>query len=435
MKKIILKLFFILTFLAVFSQTDYSQWSQYQLGASHYPFDVFFINEITGWAAGAGLIVHFTTNAGLNWVVISDPGSSDRIECLHFANINTGWAGTFAGKVRKTTNGGLNWSESSVAVNKNILDIYFLDENTGWLTGQDGLFRRTTNGGNSWISPVNFMSQTGNSVHFINSQTGFVAGFYHTAVSTNGGDFWTLTYLGDVYAYSIKFLDQQTGWVIGARVINGNASGLYVLKTINSGGNWNVICSDSAFYGYHTVTTDAFFITEQVGYLVGRYGFAPPPSSWSGMMKKTTNGGISWFNFPGFYNQYSVEAITFVNNQTGFAVGNHNGLGIIYKTTNANGIVTLNSEIPNQFSLYQNYPNPFNPQTKIKFQIPAGFATQTILTVYDIHGREVAVLINEQLKPGTYEVDWDSSSFPSGVYFYTITSGSFKETRKMVLLK
>ena len=99
------------------------------------------------------------------------------------------------------------------------------------------------------------------------------------------------------------------------------------------------------------------------------------------------------------------------------------------------GIDPISSEIPSQFSLSQNYPNPFNPATKIKFAIPFGYASQTVLSVYDILGREVEVLVNEQLRPGTYEVDWEASSFPSRVYFYTITSGTFKETRKMVLLK
>ncbi|NOS84682.1 MAG: T9SS type A sorting domain-containing protein [Ignavibacteria bacterium] len=99
------------------------------------------------------------------------------------------------------------------------------------------------------------------------------------------------------------------------------------------------------------------------------------------------------------------------------------------------GIDPVSSEIPSQFSLSQNYPNPFNPATKIKFAIPAGYASQTILSVYDILGRQVAVLVNEQLKPGTYEVDWYASVYPSGVYFYKINLGSFFEIKRMVLLK
>ncbi len=99
------------------------------------------------------------------------------------------------------------------------------------------------------------------------------------------------------------------------------------------------------------------------------------------------------------------------------------------------GIEPISSEIPSEFSLSQNYPNPFNPATKIKFAIPPGYASQTSLSVYDILGRQVAVLVNQQLRPGSYEVDWDASAYPSGVYLYTVSSVSFNETKKMVLLK
>jgi hypothetical protein len=98
----------------------------------------------------------------------------------------------------------------------------------------------------------------------------------------------------------------------------------------------------------------------------------------------------------------------------------------------------VSTEIPAVFSLSQNYPNPFNPQTKIKFDVPANVRGQTSnvkLIIYDLLGREVATLVNEELKPGTYEADWDGSNFSSGVYFYKIISNEFTETRKMVLMK
>ncbi len=112
---------------------------------------------------------------------------------------------------------------------------------------------------------------------------------------------------------------------------------------------------------------------------------------------------------------------------------------IVYgDTSGLTGISSVNSDIPNSFSLSQNYPNPFNPQTKIKFAIPSNLKGQTSnvkLIIYDLLGREVATLVNEELKPGTYEADWDGSNFSSGVYFYKIISGDFTETKKMVLMK
>ncbi len=87
----------------------------------------------------------------------------------------------------------------------------------------------------------------------------------------------------------------------------------------------------------------------------------------------------------------------------------------------------------NSFQLEQNFPNPFNPATNIKFRIAEfGF---TILKVYDVLGNEVATLVNEEKPAGEYEVIFSGDGLPSGIYFYRLTTGSFSETRKMLLLK
>lgn len=96
--------------------------------------------------------------------------------------------------------------------------------------------------------------------------------------------------------------------------------------------------------------------------------------------------------------------------------------------------------IPTEFMLHQNYPNPFNPSTKIKFVIPAieaGHATslQTKLIVFDILGKEKATLVNETKAPGMYEIEFNASNLPSGIYFYSLSVGNFYETNKMMLLK
>ncbi|KUG25136.1 hypothetical protein ASZ90_005047 [hydrocarbon metagenome] len=104
------------------------------------------------------------------------------------------------------------------------------------------------------------------------------------------------------------------------------------------------------------------------------------------------------------------------------------------------GSVGNNEKLENAISLHQNYPNPFNPTTKIKFTIPnvgdENFRPlQTQLIVYDILGREIKTLLNKPMQPGEYEVEFDATGLPSGVYFYRLTSGSFSQTRKMVLLR
>ena len=91
------------------------------------------------------------------------------------------------------------------------------------------------------------------------------------------------------------------------------------------------------------------------------------------------------------------------------------------------------NSIPSEYSLFQNYPNPFNPSTTITYQIPqTGFVT---LKVYDILGREVATLVNEEKAAGNYEVQFTGNGLTSGIYFYQINAGAYFDTKKMVLLR
>jgi hypothetical protein len=103
----------------------------------------------------------------------------------------------------------------------------------------------------------------------------------------------------------------------------------------------------------------------------------------------------------------------------------------------------VGNEIPDRYSLSQNYPNPFNPVTKIKFDIASnnyfplerGAGGMTILKVYNILGKEIATLVNEQLLPGTYEVAFDGSKLSNGVYFYKLSTVNFTDTKRMLLIK
>jgi hypothetical protein len=89
--------------------------------------------------------------------------------------------------------------------------------------------------------------------------------------------------------------------------------------------------------------------------------------------------------------------------------------------------------LPTAFVLDQNYPNPFNPETKIEFSITRSSLVN--LKIFDVLGREVAVLLNEKMPAGRYSVKWDASRFSSGIYFYRLQAGKFRETKRMILLK
>ncbi len=155
----------------------------------------------------------------------------------------------------------------------------------------------------------------------------------------------------------------------------------------------------------------------------------PPPPNWSKYGRQYVYGigkildGL-WYQ-PGVTNWMELKGCVINGNLMG-------------DTNTFVGINQINSESPEKFELSQNYPNPFNPVTKIKFQIPASVETSrwyVLVLIYDALGRKVTSLVNQQLQPGTYEVSWDASAYPSGVYYYKLESGSFTETKKMVLIK
>jgi hypothetical protein len=118
------------------------------------------------------------------------------------------------------------------------------------------------------------------------------------------------------------------------------------------------------------------------------------------------------------------------------ATGFNDVQGVAYTTTGSPPVSVdddVNTTIPTEFSLAQNFPNPFNPNTKIKYSIPV--LSFVLLKVYDVLGSEVVTLIDEEKSIGNYEVEFDATSLPSGIYFYRLQAGSFVETKKMMLLK
>ncbi len=156
---------------------------------------------------------------------------------------------------------------------------------------------------------------------------------------------------------------------------------------------------------------------------------------WVSISPTNNGGGTTYFVYL-VHQQDSIPG-TYVNMQPV-----HTSYMMHTKITVLNvqepGIKQIGTEIPKQYSLEQNYPNPFNPKTIIRFDVTSNVKSQTSnvkLVVYDALGKEIAVLVNEQLQPGTYEVDFDGSNFASGLYYYKLIAGDFTETKKMVLIK
>ena len=96
-------------------------------------------------------------------------------------------------------------------------------------------------------------------------------------------------------------------------------------------------------------------------------------------------------------------------------------------------VVNVDLETATEFALEQNYPNPFNPSTKISYSIPK--ASNVKLTVFNLLGQEIQVLVNETKEAGIHEINFNAQSLNSGMYLYKIESGSFTQTKKMTLIK
>ena len=126
-------------------------------------------------------------------------------------------------------------------------------------------------------------------------------------------------------------------------------------------------------------------------------------------------------DIPGFDELVDVESFR-VNQET------------VFTSTVLTSIEPTNGELPEEFKLYAAYPNPFNPVTTIRFDV-GSTSHESTLRIYDVSGRNVATLINGQLQPGSYEVQWDARGFASGIYFSELISGTKRHTQKMVLLK
>jgi hypothetical protein len=163
-------------------------------------------------------------------------------------------------------------------------------------------------------------------------------------------------------------------------------------------------------------------------------------ASFDGMFK-TTNGGGSWFRWTNGLSQFSrVTDISFIDstsiNSRFYAVISTYGRGFYWREINGDEMVPVNnnnSNVPSSYSLRQNYPNPFNPSTTISFDLPK--PSNVKVTVYDIQGKELHVLLNEHRTAGIHRVQWDASGFSSGVYFYKIESAEFNDVKKMMLVK
>jgi hypothetical protein len=210
-----------------------------------------------------------------------------------------------------------------------------------------------------------------------------------------------------------------------------------VFDTSKSVGSTVSNSTGNLYFGFNPVRGD--FIAPFKGIIdeVRIWNIARTESEIQSTMNQSLNG-----NETGLIGYWKFDEGT--GTTTSDATSNHNN-GTISGATWVPGPTPVENENnftqPDQFSLQQNYPNPFNPSTKIKYTIPSVIASETkqyqivSLKVYDVLGNEVATLVSEEKLAGVYEVEFDASKLSSGIYLYALQTGSFFESKKMILIK
>jgi photosystem II stability/assembly factor-like uncharacterized protein len=385
--------------------------------------DITFINSLTGFTVGDRKI-YKTTNSGINWSVTNlniESGFSN-VENIMFPNENTGYAGIDGGKVAKTTNCGNTWEVFKTSQFDHLHGMSFPSVDTGYAVTKYGNFIKTTNAGLNWLVDSRFIVEGYEDVQFINNLTGFAGGSTNnlrigiTRKTTDGGINWDSILLDSMIEVTDVCVSTPANWFAAGYGQNSSGYPGYIYYSTNFGANWN-------YHKFPKEILSIFFPSTLTGYA----------SSHNNIMYKTTNGGLSWFATY-CINSYLSYGLYFIDNNIGYATSRY---GQIIKTTTGGGVlISVEPQsyiVPRTYNLYQNYPNPFNPTTKIKFDIPK--AMNASLRIYDILGREVSVVVNDFLIPGTYAFDFDGSNLASGVYFYVLKGEGFIESKKMLLVK
>ncbi len=411
MKALKINLVLIIFSFCFLINSSIAQWSLQTSGTLNNLYSVHFVSNNLGYTVGDSGIVLKTTNGGNNWS-INFIDSKLRLNGVRFKNSYTGWAVGDNGLIMRTNNGGRVWIQQESGTNQILRSVFFINSRTGWVVG-DSVILKTTNRGVNWFNQAADTMKIFYSVYFINSNTGWITG-YSTLKTTNGGTDWVVK-VHKTNRRSVYFADVNTGWVVG---------GVYTLnKSTDGGETWGAgLFIDDGDSPPATFTCVNFINVNTGWYTVSH--------SFGGRIIMTTNSGLSWSDdYPTTRNRRLYGVFARSTNYA-WAVGQN---GTILKRTVITGNSNNGSEIPLSYSLLQNYPNPFNPSTKIKFDIPKSDFVS--LKIFDALGREVAALVNEQLKPGTYEAEFNGANFSSGVYFYKLTAGDYVETKKMVLVK
>ena len=384
--------------------------------------------------------LYITTDGGNNWYTRALPGNLEREDDLIDISImgkDKIWFCTGGGKIYNTTDGGFSWQlqfyDTSMTTFMNYIEMFdslngmAMGDATYW-SNKPALFLKTTNGGIDWISQNDsyfFGAGSGDlwrRVDFIDINTGYfrpTSGGLHK--TTNSGKDWEV-FSDTIWCHVLKSYDENI--FLGEEFIDSSIGAMY--RTIDGGQNWESNQFDFLEWGF------------DIEYIPGN-----PSNVWyaSYAVCFSSDTGKTWveeFRLDNFF----FTDIVFTDENNGWLLANRTASSFeprIFRTTNGGfgGIVSVddiqNNFIISNYILEQNYPNPFNPTTIVKYQISElSFVT---VKVYDVLGKEIETLVNEEKSANVYEIEFDGKGLTSGIYFYQLQAGSFVETKKMILMK
>lgn len=407
----------------ILKSTDYYlNWTEKNSGINVNLNSVQFANNYVGWIVGDNGTLLKSTDTGETWTIVNS-GLSENFNSIHFINTSTGWICGNNGLIMKTADGGLNWYQQNSNLVSNILKIEFCNPDTGFALAKNGIILRSNDGGNNWNTIYDDPYYELYDVSFVNTRRGWTCGQYgYIYRTTDGGFSWTPQFNSPYIGLkSVCILDSNIVFTAGddgviVLTTNGGQGPpvpveLIAFTALSNGNevvlNWSTATelNNQMFEMQRKSGSEEFFT---IGYQKG-HGTTTEPQNYTYTDKNLERNKyfyrLKQLDYLGTY-QYSEEI-----------------------EVDVAGVIT--------FSLSQNYPNPFNPRTVISYQLPvSGLVT---LKVYDILGNEIATLVNEEKQPGTYEVNFNTSSIKhlpsSGIYFYQLRAGAFVETKKMVIMK
>ena len=363
------------------------------------------------FAGTIGGRVFFSTNEGTTWIPAGNglPGSEVYALAMNGADL---FAGTIYG-VFRSTDSGTNWIAANAGMSTAyVYSVGVLGSNLFAGSYANGTFH-STNGGISWSSINNGLTCTdvramaSNGINLFGATS--LAGVF---VTTNNGTTWAAANTGLTCPYDYALAVGSTSVFVGTY-------GGGVFTSTNNGGNWTQC--DSVF------STNIFALATIPNGSGGVNVFA---GCIDGVFLSTDNGR-TWISVNTGFTAGPAWSLTIIGGN--LFVGTFDGVWKRPLSEMITSVPEPYDEVPTAFRLEQNYPNPFNPTTAIRFSISQSrFAS---LKVFDLLGKTVATLLNDNVKSGSYEVVFDATQMTSGVYFYRLQSDNLVQTRRLLLLK